>query len=91
MKLTRKKAFELSIKKWELIVENDGKNLDVWPKDLDSIMSHCGLCQFYGCKDCPLNLDGLCCVNWPHPWSIWRNDQTKENAQAVLELIKSKQ
>jgi hypothetical protein len=106
MKLTKKKAVELSIKKWEWIVENNGKiNYDKLFKDLpelEGLLAQCGLCQLYvkdiciekWCEGCPIDIAergnaSHGCFAKDHPWNTWRKYGTKENAQAVLDLIKS--
>ena len=67
MKLTKKEAVELSIKKWEWIVENDGILVSILlyekiPK-LSVLISGCGLCEkyiktddnhHYSCYKCPI-------------------------------------
>ena len=98
MKLTRKKAFELSIKKWEWIVENNGKlnGLTQAIPEIVSLAAHCGLCEYNDlhedgfCGNCPIKVNGKSCGSSAHPWSIWYDSRTKENAEKVLDLIKSK-
>ena len=63
--LTKKHAIELSILKWEFIVENNGSSfglIEIYP-ELKSLMSYCGLChkynnklggKFNSCYGCPL-------------------------------------
>ncbi len=101
MKLTKKKAIELSILKWEWIVKNDGSEkglIDAIP-ELEKLKAHCGLCELYvedntirycyGCPICPKKWYNLGCMKSGHKWYIWSNNPTKENAQKVLDLIKS--
>jgi len=70
MKLTKKKAKELCILKWEWIIKNNGKfddgNLHQLCKDipeLEDISAHCGYCEKYShtssvnisqCAKCPI-------------------------------------
>jgi len=91
-KITLQEAYELCIIKWEAIVENNGikpsqiKGLEI----LENSICDCGYCHYYNsCSDCPLLINeiGDCC-ELDHPWTIWLNNQTKENAQAVLQLIR---
>jgi hypothetical protein len=101
MELTKKKAIELSIKKWEWIVENwdakylAGINYEQLIRELPKLKflnGLCGLCEFHdgGCLLCPLGADsGSGCDTEGHAWSNWYDDRTKENAQKVLDLIKS--
>ena len=106
MKLTRKEAFQLSIDKWTEIVENDGvENVDILRK-YEFLDNGCGLCEKYlhasnealkYCAKCPIrpkvndynDLEDSGCAQECHPFYKCEN-QTKENAQAVLDLIISK-
>lgn len=66
MKLTKEQAKELSKRKWEWIVENDGFDDDYniyfeIPELLD-LANNCGLCELYyfsfeeySCKNCPIS------------------------------------
>lgn len=99
MKLTKKQAKELSIKKWEYIVNNNGIPaglLDKYP-ELNELICYCGYCEKYElenheCGNCPLfiKVDGINhnCYADIHPWHKWYNNPTKTNAQKVLDLIK---
>jgi len=104
MKLTKAKAKELSIEKWELIIANDGKSLRYYPEYIDSLMNNCGYCEKYlnlpstgikACGKCPLipkkvtYPGSLGCLQPGHPYNKWTHDNTVENAQAVLDLIKN--
>ena len=98
MKLTHEEAKRLSILKWEAIVKNNGSSEHL-PEILASLLSECGYCEKYrdkwnrNCGKCPLNLKGnltefsMGCLVPGHPWNIWADNKTKENAQAVLDLI----
>lgn len=88
MKLTKAQAKELSIKKWEYIVNNKGENnglIKALP-ELKDFPANCGYCEKYPptCRGCPISycLDGL------HPYKKWSKRRTKANAQKVLDLIK---
>lgn len=101
MKLTRKQAFDLSIRKWEGIVENGQIPRDILDMNLNY---HCGLCEKYmdsnfesfeRCKKCPIcpkekTCDSFGCKQNEHPFLLWALDKNPENAQKVLDLIKSK-
>jgi hypothetical protein len=90
-KLTRKQAFELSIEKWELIIKNKGRR-PIFPDRIEQLFNSCGLCELYYCtNECPLCLDGETCTWNNHPYNDWACNNSVENAQAVLDLIKSKQ
>jgi len=113
-KLTRKKAIELSIKKWKIFVDNDGycEDLAELLPEVQNFPANCGLCALYynkqndklsHCVNCPIQLDikdydnydedafifSCSCVQNKHVFSTWYNNKTKENAQAVLDLILS--
>lgn len=98
MKLTKKKAKELSILKWEYIVSNkrsDEGLIDKCP-ELKELKAHCGYCAKYSngnCKNCPINLGlndgyGSACMKERHPYNKWWEMNTKANAQKVLDLIR---
>jgi hypothetical protein len=97
MKLTNEKAIELSIKKWEFIVDNDGSSalliFDI--PELQDFSAHCGLCEFNDrsgdgfCVECPIGGENMSCGYREHAWYKWEECRTKENAQKVLDLIKS--
>ena len=91
MKLTKKQAKEWCIKKWKHIVEHNGSDEELYYSypEIQFFVGHCGYCQKYDedCLGCPLNLDGITCSRDGHPWEIWLHCKTKENAQAVLDLI----
>lgn len=101
MKLTLKKAFELSIEKWEMIVKNNGDHPDKYPKEITCLINKCGLCEYNEprgpdmCNGCPINCGtigvyGVSCNADEHLYTIWSDDRTKANAQAVLDLINEK-
>ena len=92
-------AKELAIKKWQYIVYNDGLNNGLLSKhpELGEFPSHCSYCELfasleYSCEGCPIrptyvsHFELGCCM-YHHPFYIWCNSRTKENAQAVLDLI----
>jgi hypothetical protein len=105
--MTRKQAFELSIEKWKLIIENNGYISGCeFSKEIKSLRHKCGLCEKYlkerhklCCRRCPINpkitryndIYDTGCSQEEHPFNIWSAHQTKANAQAVLNLILSKQ
>jgi len=112
MELTRKKAFELSIKKWDIIVNKGwGYFKRYTPHEIEKLNSRCGLCELYfytsnkklrHCAKCPIrpkikdynDFFGCGCRQDIHPYNYWyafTEKDDKEYAQAVLDLIKSKQ
>jgi hypothetical protein len=97
MKLTKEQAKELSIKKWEYIVGNNGnwKGLVKKYPELANLLAQCGYCEKYlrkDCENCPLliQIDGIncSCYDGSHPHSKWAIKRTKLNAQKVLDLIR---
>jgi len=92
MELTLKQAYELSLEKWQWIVDHDGKH-DNLPEKFEKLFADCGYCQYWlgqlklNCTDCPLFIDGgfmniltpNCCGS-EHPYSIWYDNRTKETA-----------
>lgn len=91
-KLTLKQAKNLSLKKWELIVVQEGSDegIEEHP-NFKNLVNNCGLCQRYiptengVCGDCPLTSDRIgCCIEFFR----WRDDPSKETAEAVLNLIR---
>ena len=92
MKISKKKAKELSIIKWEYIVGNNGKWKGLYRvhPELNNLAAGCGYCEKYGennCDECPLLINNDACTDPGHPFHTWTERQTKENAQAVLDLI----
>jgi len=101
MKLTIEKAYELSVKKWEIIVKDNGDDTRI-PKMYAQFRADCPYCELFARRDgkdqicigCPLDLGNrdlrsLACCEFNHPWNIWfyAKGPTKEHAQAVLDLI----
>ena len=96
MELTKKKAIELSILKWEYIVGNNGNESGLIEKHpiLKEYRNGCSLCEYHIgnidiiCTKCPLS-------NKEHKEScsvlyfIWKWQMTKESAQKVLDQIKN--
>ena len=84
-----KKAKQLSIKKWELVITNDGKFALVRDdKELSSLTNMCPFCHRYNrnCLYCELSTTTKGCNAKGHPYKIWLDNKTKENAQKVLEF-----
>jgi hypothetical protein len=102
MKLTKAKAKELSIRKWELIVLGRGSDFGIWTAmpELYELTNSCGYCEKYmhinlpvNCGKCPIRppdyVPGSCGCNYDnHPFQIWNENRTTKKAQAVLDLIK---
>ncbi len=92
MKLTKKEAKRLSILKWEFIIANGGRyQFRELPEELRLLTAECGYCEKYWgshCDVCPVYITGIgCCTGDKHPWSIWHENRTVKNAQAMLDLI----
>ena len=86
------KAKDLSVQKWQDIIDNDGKHPTRLSPDLavlnDVFNDSCPYCVlFHRCSCCPLFMKGLSCSLEGHPWTTWRKDKTTANAQAVLDAI----
>ena len=102
-KLTLEEAKELSQKKWEIIVSQDGDDSGIRKNPLFMFLHfNCGFCELHSgdfknpkCEDCEINMGlekapcGNSCWNVDHVFAQWANDSTKENAQKVLDLINS--
>jgi hypothetical protein len=100
--MERKEAKELCIRKWEYIVEHDGKMdsaaLEEAIPELTNLLCNCAYCELYyndDCTGCPINLSNAnireCgCRQENHPFLNWCDYHSKENAQKVLFLIKNK-
>ena len=70
-------------------------------EEIDELKDNCGFCEYFrpyfnsGCGRCPLNPEinrgrgNLGCLMHTHPYKMWSNVPTKENAKAVLDLIKN--
>jgi hypothetical protein len=72
---------------------------------LRQLRHRCGFCHYYmpavsdseksivpsigNCGKCPLVIDGKTCVHDDHPYTIWAESELIEDAQAVLDLIRS--
>lgn len=97
-----KSPLEVSIMNWEEIVANDGKRVD-GIKSGESDTDHCALCNIYfipfdnalnqaqRCMGCPVfQVTGQTGCQGT-PYAKWTKNNTKENAQAVLDFLKSLQ
>lgn len=88
MNLTEENAKEYAIMKWQYIVDNNGSReglLEKYPV-LKELKANCSYCELYVCDNCPIGTMGDC-TSGSHPWCRWKNLETKENAQKVLDLI----
>jgi len=100
--MTKNEAKKLCILKWEYIVNNDGSDVGLIYKhpELDNFSNNCAYCDKYidtrsitieYCFKCPIRIknrnNSISCFNLNHPHNIWDNNETKENAQAVLDMI----
>jgi hypothetical protein len=101
--ITRKRAFELSIMKWEATV-----NGEKTPVEVRLLLHDCGLCEKYFhthskylvyCDKCPIrpklhdydDIDGSGCWQKKHLFYKWFHNRTPKTSQKVLDLIISKQ
>lgn len=97
--LTKERAIDLSIKKWEAIIANGGNNLtkgDAINLGIWNFSGTCGLCEKYKdyekndnqCFKCPFNCNlQYGCSNLSHVWFKWYSERNKETAQAVLDAL----
>jgi hypothetical protein len=99
--MTEQEAKILSIRKWQWIVDNEGRtsnkeNIKVWEAipELEDMIYYCPYCELFwrsGCKKCPLNLrfvhNSTGCHQLQHPFYFWCCNTIKANAQKVLDLI----
>lgn len=101
-RISLKEAKRLALIKWELIVANKGNSDIEEPEEIKYLIHSCGFCQRYRtgsgkytrseCEKCECKkaFGGTC--NSFHGldlYSCWCDCQTTENAQAVLDAIKS--
>jgi hypothetical protein len=84
MKLTRKKAKELSIAKWQLIYDNNWtlkqsekelRKNKIWEKIAD-FSANCALCELYvdsfvDCELCPISEENINCFNGDSYFAKW--------------------
>lgn len=96
--ITFAEAKKLSILKWEFIYNHDGNSerlLNTIP-ELKNLYNNCGFCHLYkfnkdndkfSCGKCPIIVGTLICIDDMHPFSIWTNNNTKQNAKNVLDII----
>lgn len=92
---TPKEMKELSIKKWEFLVENPGRFMSITSAipELEEFTGDCPYCDMYfsyfACEECPVKVDKLNCLDDNHPFSQYIYNPTSENAQKVLDIIKN--
>jgi hypothetical protein len=102
--LSLKKAKSLSKRKWEIIVEQNGSVDGIEDNPLfEKLAYNCGFCErhkiesvwSFNCDECEINMNlpksefDNSCTNENHPFKIWSDNQTKENAQKFLDIINS--
>ena len=103
MRLTKKRAIDLSIELWTDLAET-GKRKEDWPRwnEFDYVQSHCFLCEYgfqrrkirwrMSCDRCPyFNEFGRCDKNGTlyDKWTIAFDDQTRKlHAAAFLKQLK---
>lgn len=93
--MTIHEAYELCVKKWTYIVENNGSDegtIDKFP-ELDKMKAECPYCELFNppfdeeCAGCPLNINRVICYDEDSTYGRYYDNPTKETAQAVLDLI----
>ena len=93
-KLTFEKAKAFTVKKWKLEVKHKGyisyKELRQEAPELNDLKAGCGFCELYRkdgqCLMCPLNINGMSCGDFDHPWWKWAMSRTERNAQRVFDM-----
>ncbi len=97
MRLTKKKAIELSVELWTWLAETGKEKLD-WPgwEQYEDITSECFLCEYAdrhsGCDDCSYRQKFCYCCEGDSPYSLWHLFQAartkKKYARLFLEQLK---
>jgi hypothetical protein len=84
--------------KWRFIIQNDGKEFDAkgrdwaWHYGVDFDCSYCRYQEKYHdeqCAGCPVITNGVACATKGHPWDAWSWNENLDDAQKVLNHIKS--
>ena len=94
----REFAKEISLLKWDIIIECDGEMLhSITSHPLLSKLKHCcAYCELFKAVRnkcdliCPLNLNdlnNLTCLNLSHPCNLWDGINNTKNAKSVRNLI----
>jgi len=99
--MTKKEAKRLSLLKWQMIIDNNGRNNINYPDELMELKAYCGYCEKYNtytqyvseaehkyCQKCPIYFDNKHCMSKGHPYLYWGLYRTKKTAQKVYNLIK---
>ena len=98
MRLTRKKAIQITIELWEFLAETGERFKGAWPKweEYGKMMSGCPLCEYddrqfgLACNHCPLTLKFFSCFDagfrdWSNAGS---NAARRVHAREFLEQLK---
>ena len=87
--LSLKEAKKLSIIKWEAHVRAGGYEENL-PRELDDLWGDCGFCERWGeCKFCEFGNAAGVCTEDNSLYYIWFFNSSIQNAQNILEIIKS--
>lgn len=87
MRLTRKKAIEISIELWSWLAENGNEDKHDWPdwEKYGEMRSACPLCELFrgslGCGKCPYYSSLGDCTAYNSPFVKWRDTHSKESAE----------
>jgi len=92
--LTFEEAKRLSIKKWEIIVKNDGDNSfeDLnYDEEIYRLRCKCGFCHRYNmqCTLCEFGASAGICTDKHSIYGQWEKKPNKEQAVQILEIIKN--
>lgn len=99
MRLTKKRAIEISIELWEWLAET-GNFKGYWPgwKKYWRMYAHCPLCEYghqrgtFGCESCPYYKKFSYCVFGKTPYIDWLSAvsirERKKHAKLFLEQLR---
>ena len=95
MRLTKKKAIELSIEKWTDLAETGDEGIEDW--HTEEFKADCALCEYDQrhlgwCSSCPYQYRFTFCILWESPYEKWANARTttgrKKYASEFLAQLK---
>ena len=85
MRLTKRKAINIAIERWEWAAETGSNYKEDWPggKAYPEFRRHCPLCEYDGrhkrdCKSCPYYQKYGFCAALGSPYSKWSKRRTKK-------------
>lgn len=102
MKLTAKKAVELSIELWEWLAGTGEEEKDVWPEweenggKYPEVQCHCFLCEYNdqqggdmpdNCQYCPYDRSRGLCMERFNPYGRWTRGKTNRTRKKYAKLF----